>query len=217
MFQKIGEAVLDLVYPRFCVGCQKYGSVLCDDCLCEVDFYFMPIRMQLEPLHIDHYLVVARLEGIVRKLIHQLKYNGVKEIALIAGKLLYLCSEWPDADMVTAVPLHPHRFNERGYNQAELIGRSFAQLAHLPYRDLLVRTADTPHQAQQLTRQDREQNITDYFALKPNYSMSETMQGKHIILVDDVCTTGITLNHCSKVLKEGGCAVITALTLAHGR
>lgn len=217
MFQQIGEALLDLVYPRHCIGCERGGAVLCQDCLCEVDFYFLPVRLQLEPLFIDQYLVVARLEGIIRTLIHQLKYNSVKELATVAGKLLYLCSEWPDADLVTAVPLHPRRLGERGYNQAALMGQEFAALADMPYLELLQRTVDTPHQAQQLTREDREQNITDYFTLTPNATHSQPLSEKHIILIDDVCTTGITLNHCAKMLKAGGCKRITALTLAHGR
>ena len=214
MFKQIGEAVLDLVYPRYCIGCKKSGSVICQNCLTEIDFYVLPIRIKLDPLYIDEYLVVARLEGIVRKLIHQLKYNGVKEVARVAGKLLYLCCEWPDADFVTSVPLHPHRLGERGYNQAELIARSFSDFAKIPYRELLQRTVDTPHQAQQLSRQDREQNIADYFSL---IQEGQQLTNKHIILIDDVCTTGITLNQCAKILKNARCSKITAITLAHGR
>ncbi|MBP7875783.1 ComF family protein [Candidatus Woesebacteria bacterium] len=217
MFRQIGEAVLDLVYPRFCIGCKKSGVLLCHDCFCEIDFYFMPIRLQLDPIFIDQYLVVARLEGIVRKLVHQLKYNGVKELATVAGELLYLCSEWPDADLVTAVPLHKNRLGERGYNQAALIGQSFADRANLPYVELLKRTVNTPHQAQQETREDRAQNLTNHFALIQSSIIKEKILEKHIIIVDDVCTTGITLNHCAKVLKDSGCKTITALTLAHGR
>ncbi len=217
MFKQIGEAVLDLVYPRCCIGCQRNGTLLCPNCLSEIDFYFMPVRLQLESLFLEDYIVVARMEGIVRTLVHQLKYAGVKELGVVAGELLYLCSEWPDADLVTSVPLHPNRFSERGFNQAALIGQSFAQSSEIPYRELLMRTADTPHQAQQLTRADREHNITDYFAVIADVDNSSTLNDKHIILVDDVCTTGITLNHCAKMLKAGGCSRVTALTLAHGR
>lgn len=217
MFRLIGEAVLDLVYPRQCIGCQRGGTLLCSDCLSEVDFNFLPVNVQLEPLFIDEYLVVARLEGIVRKLVHQLKYNHVRELATSAGKLLYLCSEWPDADLVTAVPLHKNRLDERGYNQAALMGRVFAQLANIPFAELLIRIVDTPHQAQQATREDRSANITENFSLVQNPSVTSQLLNKHIILVDDVCTTGITLNQCAKTLKASGCKKITAITLAHGR
>lgn len=216
MFQKIGEALLDLVYPRSCVGCGRGGTLLCAVCLTDIDFYFLPVQLHLDPTFIDQYLVVARLEGVVRKMIHQLKYNQVKELGTIVGKLLYLCSDWPDADMVTAVPLHAHRLAERGFNQAAVIGQSFAQLAGIPYGELLVRTVDTPHQAQQTTRAERERNITEYFSLKNSTEKTQQFSGKHIILVDDVCTTGVTLNQCAKVLKENGCSQLTALTLAHG-
>lgn len=217
MFHQIGEVMLDLVYPRYCISCQKPGTVLCSGCLCTFDFYFLPVRLQLEPNYIDQYLVAARLEGIVRKMVHQLKYAGVKELAKVAGEILYQCTEWPDADCVTSVPLHPVRYGERGYNQAEVMARSFAVSARMPYLELLKRTANTPHQAQQQTREDRAENIEDYFALRSELAAQKTLVGTHIILIDDVCTTGITLNHCAKVLKSAGCSTITALTLAHGK
>lgn len=216
MFRKIGEAILDFVYPRSCVGCQKSGAILCQDCYAQIDFYTMTVRLRLEPRYIDEYQVVARLEHITRTMIHQLKYNGIKELSQVLGDLLYQSSEWPEADLVTAVPLHPNRLGERGFNQAELIARQFSLHAQLPYVETLRRTADTPHQAQQLTRADREQNIIDYFALL-NPENTSLLVDKHILIIDDVCTTGITLNHCAKVLKTAGCSRVTALTFAHGR
>ena len=217
MFSSLITTVLDAVYPSRCCNCGVPGSVVCADCLSEIDYYFVPIALKLDPLRIDTYCAVAHLEGIVRKMIHQLKYERVVALGEVAGKMLYMSSEWPSADLVTAVPLHPHRLGQRGFNQAELIGASFAHHAHIPYKTILARTVDTPHQAQQLTRADREHNITDYFSILPGIDPGPSLVGKDIILIDDVCTTGITLNHCAKVLKSAGCKKVSALTLAHGR
>jgi ComF family protein len=217
MLASLATAVLDLVYPAHCCNCDREGSVLCQRCRCEIDYYFLPVKIQLDPLWIDEYLVVAHLEGIIRQVVHQLKYASVTAYANVIGELLFHSCEWPTVDVVTSVPLHPHRLGQRGFNQAELIARTFAQLAGIPYVELLQRTMDTPHQAQQLTRADREHNITDYFSILPGIDAGASLVGKNSILIDDVCTTGITLNHCAKVLKASGCKRVTAITLAHGR
>lgn len=209
--------LIDLLYPYYCVGCGHSGTLLCDDCYCEIDYYYTQVLLDLEPRYIDEYLVSAHLEGVGRKLVHTLKYSGVTEVASYIGELIYQSTEWPDADLVTAVPLHAKRLGERGFNQAALIAQTVASRAGIPYADLLLRTSNTPHQAQLQNKTDRVLNITDYFALKKRDDKQRSLKGLHVILIDDVATTGITLNQCAKVLKSAGCQKVTAITFAHGK
>lgn len=209
--------LLDLLYPYYCVGCGQTGTLLCDGCYCEIDYYYTDVRLDLEESYIDSYLVAAHLEGVGRKLVHTLKYSGVTKAAEYLGKCIYLATEWPDADLITAVPLHKQRLGERGFNQAALIAQKLSSLTGISYSDLLLRTTNTPHQAKLGSKSERVQNITDYFALKKTDDTKQSLNNLHIMLIDDVATTGITLNQCAKVLKDNGCRMVTALTFAHGK
>ncbi len=154
--------------------------------------------------------------GVVRELIHRLKYGG--EVWLAAPLSNFLAWGFRDPrlsvccfDMVVPVPLHPLRKRERGFNQAELLGRRLAKQHGLSFCDALERVRYTVTQTH-FDRHRRMQNLRDAFALRRHV----LVEGKDLLLVDDVLTTGSTLDECARVLLRAGAQSVRALTVARG-
>lgn len=120
----------------------------------------------------------------------------------------------PEGNMLLALPLAPPRRRERGYNQAELLARELAGIASLPILDQspLLKIRATPQQAKAKSREERFLQIKDAFVL----TNASAIAGKHIILVDDVATSGATLNEAARVLKNGGASSVWGWVFAHG-
>jgi ComF family protein len=144
----------------------------------------------------------------------QLKYGNVAPLgSWFARRLALLIARQPDpfvADAVVPVPLDHGRMRERGFNQAELIARPLAHLIGIPFRSyLLVRTRPRPSQLR-LTRRERWETVRGAYA---THKMAQ-VDKLRVILVDDVFTTGATLDACSRALKEAGAARVVGLTVA---
>lgn len=113
-------------------------------------------------------------------------------------------------EIVVSVPLHPKKKRQRGFNQAEIVAHEIARLSEIAFvKDALVKKKDTPPQTS-LVAEERKRNVRGAFNLKKR----EEIEGKIVLLVDDVYTTGSTLRECSKVLLKGGVLEVRALTLA---
>lgn len=134
-----------------------------------------------------------------------------KILALIAHQALGKNEElWKGTEVVVAVPLHPEKKKQRGFNQAEIIARETARIQGVVFvKDALTKIRMTPPQTS-LVAEERRQNVKGVFRLKKK----ERIEDKTVILVDDVYTTGSTLRECSLVLREGGAKEVRALTLA---
>ena len=154
--------------------------------------------------------------GILRDLIHRFKYRGEVWVGdllsdfLTQGLLdprLNGCS----FDAVVPVPLHPLRRREREFNQAEVLSRELTRKSKLAFCEALVRVRYTVTQTH-FDRRRRMQNLRDAFKLRRN----ATVQGKDLLLVDDVLTTGSTLDECARVLLTAGARSVRALTVARG-
>ncbi len=159
----------------------------------------------------DGVQAAVAFEGAVRQAIHELKYGGRAELAPPLAELLV--TAWGrglfPVDCVMPVPLHPRRIRERGYNQATLIAEVFAQQTHLPIlADALVRARMTESQTS-LGAFARRKNVEGAFRAR-----SAPVRGLSILLVDDVCTTGSTLQACADALRESGASQVYALTVA---
>jgi ComF family protein len=150
-------------------------------------------------------------EGPLRQAIHHLKYSGRSSLAEPLGRFLTEC--WIagplPADLIVPVPLHKARLHERGYNQSTLLARQLARASGLPLAEEALKRirATTPQVS--LNAIEREANVRDAFEAHANLVV-----GRRILLVDDVCTTGATLDACSRALKQGGATSVWALTLA---
>ncbi|MBU0704792.1 MAG: ComF family protein [Chloroflexi bacterium] len=145
---------------------------------------------------------------------HWLKYRGRTALADPLGGLMAECwMQYPiPADVVVPVPLHADRLRERGYNQAALLAREMARRAGLVMEEqTLTRQRSTSPQTE-LDAKQRRQNVHDAFRCS-----NDGLAGKQVLLIDDVCTTGATLEACAMALCAGGARGVQALTLARAR
>ena len=227
LFGQAGRGLLDALYPLECVGCGATGKVICDRCaaglpvllppFCEIcsvpgDFARCP-ACAANGRCFDGIRAPFQYGGVIRQAILALKYGGIKAAAPQLGTLLgdYLNDNPLPCDLVAAVPMHPRRRRERGYNQAELLARQVSRRCGLSYDGgLLVRTRPVNPQAGANSAAARVANVTDSVALADGQDVA----GKRVILVDDVATTGSTLQTCAEALKAAGAESVWGLTLA---
>jgi ComF family protein len=172
------------------------------------------LRCQDASLQIDGVRSVAFLENPMRKAIHRLKYSNARDLAAPLGEMMV--SYWQDiqlpADVIVPVPLHARRLRERGYNQAALLARELGRGVGLPVlEDALVRVRETSPQID-LNAKERKENVRGAF-----HCPDDRLTGKSVLLVDDVYTTGATLEACSLALKQRSVHTVWALTLARAR
>lgn len=204
--RQVSVTALDLIFPPQCVHCQRVGSFLCAHCLEQLAA--APERC-VEGL--DDVRAVVAFEGPARSAIHALKYDGVKRLAepLAALMASALDGEGWQIDMICAVPLHPRRLKERGYNQAALLARALAGRLSWRYEEeALVRVRETETQTH-LNAQQRRDNVAGAFE-----AFSPSVQGRSVVVVDDVLTTGATLAACATALRAAGAGRVYGVTLA---
>jgi competence protein ComFC len=218
---------VDSFFPRRCVGCGKLGDFICPECLEKLPRLLPPLcphcgrpqasgivcpdcrRRQTE---IDGIRSPYRFDEVIRKAIYELKYRNLKAIsACLAGLLAdYLRSNQLNGEALTYVPLHPRRLRERGYNQSSLLARELAKRIDLPViEDCLVRVKQSKPQVRASDVRERRSNVAGAFVC-----CDEGVSCKQIILIDDVCTSGATLESCATALKSKGAVSVWGLTLA---
>ncbi|WP_461064248.1 ComF family protein [Spirosoma horti] len=219
----------DLLFPTLCLGCaNSLGAnekILCTKCrinLPETNQHKEPNDLNIlnkfagkVPIQfLSSYLFFSK-GGIVQKLIHGIKYKGQKEVAKeIAGWYGYqLRTETKlanEIDVLIGVPLHKSRFQQRGYNQADCIAEGLSEALNLPMRtDVLIRNQFKGSQTRK-NRLERWDNVKTVFSVQNE----NEIQNKHVMLVDDVLTTGATLEACAIELLRAGCKSVSVLTLA---
>lgn len=222
-----GLAVLDALYPLECAGCGGGGKVICDSCAKALPWLVPPYcvvcaayseaeRCQAcanSVREFDGVRAPFRYEGSVRQAILALKYGGIKSAAAQLGDMLadYLEANPLPGDTLVPIPMHASRRKERGYNQAELLARRVAQRRGISYGpDVLRRTRRVDPQAGMTSAAGRTENVADSVAV----SGDSDLHGQRIILVDDVATTGSTLDTSAAALKAAGAESVWCLTLA---
>jgi len=218
MIRKYWNVFLDLVYPPKCPACK--GAVYeqgawCQACLGEI-LSVRKINVREHKLaFLDSCQVLCEYTGGLKRIIHDMKFRQQKRYAVHLQWLLrqsIKASEFSSNSYVVPVPLHEERLKERGFNQTEAVFKGWAMEAKLPWMPrLLERSRDTLPQWE-LNLAERKQNMREAFGVKDG----ETIKNKNIILVDDIITTGITLDECAKVLKKAGAASVQGLTIASG-
>ncbi|MDM8000956.1 MAG: phosphoribosyltransferase family protein [Dehalococcoidia bacterium] len=148
----------------------------------------------------------------MRKAVHHLKYSHFKALATPLGRMLaqYLDSHPVAVDALVPVPLHSRRLRERGYNQSALLAAEISKWNGLPVvTDSLVRTRHTKAQVKTDSAEERQRNMAGAFGCR-----DVRLAGKRILVIDDVCTTGATLNSCAAALRAAGAVSVWGLTLA---
>ena len=224
--------LLNIFFPKFCLGCEKEGTYFCEDCkacleISEDNFCLCenPKRLteegkcsncQLKELN-GLYFTVSYQNKLIKKLIHQFKYEPyIKELAeplanLIITHFLLLDKSnqiWKGKILVP-IPLSKGKLKERGFNQAEEIAKNLSNFLKIPLCNCLVKIKETPSQVD-LSEKERRENIKRVFEIE------EEAKDKRILLVDDVYTTGTTMNEAAKVLKEAGAKEVWGVVIARG-
>ena len=219
---------IDLLFPKRCVGCDVEGAFLCSECsddlpLLEPPYCFIcsqpgDLTMRLcrrcweRPLQIDGIRSPCRFEGAIRNAVHSLKYRNLRAMAPVLASLLadFVVSQSIEADLLIPAPLHPKRERSRGYNQSLLLARETGMLLNMEIsNDALRRVQNNPSQASVSNEDERWANVANAFQASP-----DLVGGKRVIILDDVCTTGATLEACSLALKAAGALSVHGLTLA---
>ncbi|WP_052888471.1 ComF family protein [Thermogemmatispora carboxidivorans] len=221
--------MLDLLFPPRCAGCASSGSLLCPVCLgaiarlqeqrcsrCALPSHGPTCRRcRFSGSSLFALQAVALYEEPLRSCIHRLKYQGHTRLAQPLGNMLASCYRRYHlrADFVVAVPLHPERERQRGYNHARLLADVCAHELGLPCaHSLLQRVRVTAAQAG-LSISERQQNVIGAFYCQPQ-GRDLSLPGSTVLLIDDVCTTGATLEACATALLQRGAATVQALVLA---
>lgn len=216
-FKNISTLLLDLIFPPLCLKCRKFGTLLCKKCNATLAFSPTIVEPSVENCAVDEIRCISPFDSVVKSAIIQLKYNSVKDISELLGTWLYENSPLPIIDFITAVPLHPSRKKERGFNQAELIGKQLSNLTRKLYIELLQKNKATSSQAKTTSREQRFSQLKSAFSIHPNLSEpTDFLKGKSILIIDDVVTTGSTFHECALVLKAAGCSQVSGLAVAHG-
>ncbi|MFZ3011473.1 MAG: phosphoribosyltransferase family protein [Minisyncoccia bacterium] len=229
------NTILDIVFPAKCVLCGKTGIDLCRRCLQNVPEAQRESARWIFPLY-DY------RDKTIKKSLWLLKYRGRKRLANIFAENIYekIVEELSDLSIMEnfhdpiliPIPLSRKRYRERGFNQAQLICEEIVKINNLRSasakeaadkhgvnikleNNILIKPRDTLHQAHIKNRNARLKNMIGTFAIKDEARRKDLLKGKNIILIDDILTTGATLNEARKVLRQAGARKIIAFTVAH--
>jgi ComF family protein len=168
---------------------------------------------------LDRVQALAVYQGAIKDLIAAFKYQHVKDLGAVGAYYLYQFCQLPAPaaaiNFVSFVPIHRRRYRERGFNQSRLLAQHFAARAHLSFSPLLRRDLYREKQALSKDKAERQAKVRGVFSLSAAISPA-ALQGATVLLIDDVVTTGATLNECARVLKKAGVSQVYALCLAHG-
>ncbi len=214
IIQQAVKHLLDFIYPPQCLACHCRIEVardyLCPQCwqsLTPAEPASLYLGKQSPLLYS---IALYDLDSISQALIHAFKYREIKSLARPLAEALAMSSPvMQSLDALVPVPLHKIRFRERGYNQAELLGRELARILNIPVlKRALIRTKYTSPQAR-MNREQRQQNVAGVFRVVD----AEAITDKRIGLVDDVYTTGQTMNACGRELRYAGAGSVVGLSI----
>lgn len=226
---KIGDDFLSLLFPRVCQSCGerlvRNERVLCMACLADIPFtsYHSERENNLEKelwgrCYVEKAAAMCyyRRDSKVQKLIHSLKYYGIREIGIYLGEyygsILASSGFTDDVDIIIPVPLHPAKERKRGFNQSKLIAEGLAHATGITIEDKVLRRAEKSLTQTRKSRVERWENVEGIFETRDERCIA----GKHILLVDDVITTGATIEACALSLSkiEGVRVSVAALATA---
>jgi ComF family protein len=237
-FRELLSAIGDIIFPPQCLACAEImdpqaRSVFCSSCLtkirfisgsicpvCGIAFFDSPAENHIcgncltATPHFTEARAVASFETVIMDTIHKFKYG--RNIVIGDGLGSFMAGyPFPDFDfseysMIIPVPLHIKKLRERRFNQSLLLARALGKKHKIPVNFSLLKRHKFTLTQTGFNKDEREKNIKRAFTITDE----EKIAGKNIILVDDVYTTGATVNECSKILKKGGAKDIAVLTLA---
>lgn len=240
IISKLCSALLDLIYPRYCLICytslnNTNRKALCSECESKIEFinqntacpkcgmdlgpYVEPETLCQEchnnPPRFTKAIAVARYEGIIRDIIHQFKYARQKvlldELAnLLIDKWLKVSDSLPHIDLIIPAPLYRKKLKERGFNQSELLAEKVHKATGIPLEINNLIKMQSTPDQASLNSSDRKKNLIDVFEV----TNPQSIKDKNILLIDDVLTTGATASEIARTLKKNGAKDVYVFVLA---
>ncbi len=215
------DQLIGTIAPHACLNCQAEGKLLCQQCVQKLQFIpsrcYRCHKLTDESRTCNTCRKMSRLfrlqvgtiyEGLAKSLVWQLKYAGAQAAAKEIADFLAIRTKVIDSCLIVPVPTASSRVRRRGYDQAKLIGRKLAKKHGLPYLDCLARSGQT-HQIGS-RREKRLKQLSSAYRIK----VGQTIQNTHIILIDDVVTTGASLEAAARYLRNAGAEQVEAIVFA---
>lgn len=221
----INNSLLNFIFFPVCAGCAKPGEPICPQCLDALEaaqlkchkcdrknpygIYCVKCSNKYTPGRV---LALYHFSGTIKELIHSFKYEDEKELAVIFAQKLtnHICKTQYSGFTLVPIPISSKRKRFRGYNQSELLALEISKLTELNFCDILQKS-DKHSQVQAGTRDERKSNVRGTFFIKDKAKIPTK-----ILLIDDVVTTGATVEEATKVLKKAGAKEVIVLALAMG-
>jgi len=225
--KQLRHEVTDFFFPRTCMGCGKVGDFICISCSRKMSRILPPLCQRCgrpescgaycaecwgPKSSLDAVRSVFIFDGIVRQAVHELKYRNLRAVSgcLAAFMSRYFMEYGLTGDVLVPVPLHEKRLRERGYNQSLLLAAELSkQLSLAVNPSLMKRVRNTGPQARSSSVYERRVNMEKTFVCT-----SGEAAGRDIVIIDDVCTSGATLESCATALKVAGANRVLGFTLA---
>jgi ComF family protein len=227
-----GNFLLDMLFPKFCFCCQKEGSYLCQDCLATIDILESSFCLCQTPQRMPEpgkcracrgknlnglYFPASYKNGLVKNLIHKFKYEPyVKKLSenlsllIITHFSLIQKSFNPQDHILIPAPLSKKKMRQRGFNQSEEIAKFLSEELKIPLvKNCLFKIKETLPQMK-LSKEERKENIKDAFFV----GSGNVLKNKKILLVDDVYTTGSTMEECARILRGAGAREVWGVVVA---
>jgi competence protein ComFC len=213
----IFRTAADLIFPRNCLSCNSKintdSKFLCKSCEDKTEYSENTIQID-EPVFFDEARAVFKFNKPIQDLIHYLKYNEFKSVVKylkpLIEKYFKLYGRFEKIDFIVPVPLHSTRMRDRGFNQATVIGKVISEITGIPLTEKIIKRNNYTKTQTLLSKAERSDNVSNVFKV-PDPELAE---GKSVLLVDDVFTTGSTVNSMSKLLKNNGVSNVFVLTVA---
>jgi len=233
------RVMLNLLYPALCRACSRklgrFDCNICDECAGKIKERFPPFCLKCgkqlgegavpadtchdcrnnEP-HFDRAWSVCLYEGVLKNLIHDFKYNKTTclsaDFASIMMDFMEKHGAGKDCQIIVPVPMHPSRLFRREINHSDVLARCLGKRLGIPYAGRALKKIKNTSEQNKLGRQERIKNLGSSFSTKNSSSIID----KNILLVDDLFTTGSTVNECARVLKNSGARRVEVITLARG-
>ncbi len=224
---KCSHHFFNLFYPNHCICCDEtlldQEKIICLGCRTDLpfvdnrDFKSNPLTQVLEgriPIENAASFLFYSSSGKVKQLIHELKYKSKQEIGTYLGKwfgrLLQASNQFTTIDCIIPVPLHKKKLKKRGYNQLTKFGESLSDILQVPFKENIVERINLTNTQTLKKRLERFKNVDTVFSV----SKPDLIEKNHILLIDDVVTTGATLEACSKELLKSQNIKISIATIA---
>jgi ComF family protein len=227
VFTEVFGDFVSLIFPSYCLACEdslvKGEKLICTRCMVQMPLtnYHLdelnPLKNRLSTrINIQYAMALFKFSknGRVQRLLHALKYKNQPELGIMLGYLygerIVSAKQATAFDLIIPVPLHPTRKRKRGYNQSAKFAEGLSQKLDVPFSDDLVERKIKTQTQTRKTKLNRWQNVSEVFHVKS----VDSIRDKSILLVDDVVTTGATLEACGNYLLQAGCASLSIACIA---